>query len=480
MANYNYVIDSHFKPFSFQEMVAPYMIYKDAYDKAEEKYHTMVDRANVFKYLSETLPETSRARQIYEGFARDLEDQTRDFLQNGLTLGTRGALTSLRGRIQGEIGMLEKADEKFKEATKVRDTLKASGKQVLYANDNPTIDDYLPGSKFNDYSIGTDALYTAGFNAAKSASSRKVWAGDAGSVMGYYRDWVQKQGFSEEDIASFSDEMRERFNKDFVNDAVTHLPGLQKSLVSILKSEGVLGNLKGNNLNRALEATLRGMVDGAMYQETHSPQRDLGTISAETQASLDMQKASLDFQKEEAKKNRRMKGFDENGKYLGVEEDQWWQRQQKLLEKKAELKLGNKDGNSSGSKSGTKRGAVLNNGLRVRWKGDVRESGDHPLMQELDFGKLRPNQLKEYAQSVGDVIEYDKLPQVMKDYVDRMNIDPNVHRFYMSATGYDSMLQIEPNNVKVTSNLNALDLLSGLADLAGDDDYGDPDAESKD
>lgn len=456
MANYNFVIDSHFKPFSFQEMVAPYMIYKDAYEKAEEKYHSMVDRANVFKYLSETLPEKSKARMIYEGFAKDLEEKTRDFLENGLTMGTRSSLTSLRGRIQGEIGQLEKADEKYREDMKVRDSLLASGKQILYANENPTIDDYLPGRKPNKYGISTDALYAAGFDAAKSASARKYWAGDAGSVMGYYRDWVQRQGYDEATLSQFESEIREKF----IHEAVTTLPGLQRSLRSILKSEGVLDNLKGNNLSRAFEATLRGMINGAIYQEQHSPQRDLGTISAEAAAGFAREDARLAFQKEEAKLSRLMQGFDENGKYLGVENDPTYQRQSKIQEEKYKWIQQNKNNsNTSGGKSSTTRGTRLKSSLKARWRiadGSFKDARyiDVNSKQGDDFSKL-----------VGEPVAYDKLDKMEKEFVDHLNIDPTVHTYsrYKDEDGHYRSLQIDPLETPVTTGLEGVsDVLNAI------------------
>ena len=50
MANYNFVIDSSFKPFSFDEMLKPWAIYSNAYEKVEDSYNEYMKKADTFKY----------------------------------------------------------------------------------------------------------------------------------------------------------------------------------------------------------------------------------------------------------------------------------------------------------------------------------------------------------------------------------------------------------------------------------------------
>ena len=38
MANFDFVIDSSFKPFSFDEMLRPWVMYGNAYKEVEESY----------------------------------------------------------------------------------------------------------------------------------------------------------------------------------------------------------------------------------------------------------------------------------------------------------------------------------------------------------------------------------------------------------------------------------------------------------
>ena len=273
MGNYSYVIDSTFQPFSMQEMLVPFTAYKEAFEKTEEAYTDLSDKSDKFKYLSETLPEGSKARALYEGYANDLRQRAEDLAHNGLTMGNRRALTSMKRRYQGEIGRLLQADERLKEERKLRQSLNAQDASRIYSTENLSIDDFLDDNTPNLYNVSGKELYAAGAAAGKAASSRVFSAGDAGSTLnGYYIDYVQKNGYSPELIQKFYEKM-------------STIPELQKAAEDIAVQYGVDKNLTGYGLERATKSILRGMIDGAIYQESHSPQRDLGKMTAAEQAA---------------------------------------------------------------------------------------------------------------------------------------------------------------------------------------------------
>lgn len=266
--NYDFVIDSTFNPFSMQEMLTPFLSYKENFEKTEEAYSDLTDKADKFKYLSETLPEGSQARRIYEGYASELNKQATDLAQNGLSMGNRRALTNLKRRYQGEIGRLVSADEAMQEERKLRRTMNAKDSSMLYASDNLAIDDFLDGNTPNLYNISGTELYTRGAAAGKAASSRVYQAGDEGSTLnGYYRKWIERNGYSKESMDAF------RAN-------ASAIPELQQAVDAILAERGVLDNLTGNSLERARQSVLNGIIDGAVYAESVKPVRDAGVMSA--------------------------------------------------------------------------------------------------------------------------------------------------------------------------------------------------------
>lgn len=406
MPDYSFVVSPSFNPFSMQEMLVPFSAYKDAFEKSEEQYDTLSQGADKFKYLSETLPEGSKARQIYEGYANDLRAQAEDLAHNGLTMGNRRALTSLKRRYQGEMGRILQADEAMREEKKLRQSLGAQDTSLLYVNDNLNIDDFLDEKNPNLYRISGNELYTRGAAAGKAASSRIFSAGDAGSTLnGYYRDYVQKLGYSPETI------------RKFYNDMST-IPELQMAADAILEERGVNQNLSGYNLRRARQSVINGMIDGAVYQENHSPQRDLGVLTPMEQNQITMQQKQFNLSKSQLDARAASMGYriDDNGN-LQIDPDR--------MEALKELKKSNKGTGSSNTNSGydTKN----KKSIQLTWHGNNPkdrngEADDDVTIKELEDGASLP----------GNPVKFDELPSFVKDKVQRAigGSNTDFYRYY--------------------------------------------------
>lgn len=312
MPNYSFVIDSSFRPFSMQEMLVPLTAYKEAYEQSEEKYADLKTKADVFKDLSNSLPDGSRAKAIYEGYANDLNAYAEDFAQHGLNMGNRSGLTKLKQRYQGEIGLLTEAKTKLEKELDLRRQMSAKDPSMLYALDNAdlNIDSFLGGNTPNDYSISGDSLYAKGMAAGQGASKRVYSVGDSGdTIAGYYRDFVTRNGYSAEKMAQF------RQN-------ISSIPELAQAADDILAANGVLDNLKGKTLEQARKQVINGIIDGSVYAEQHNPVRNPGVPgwAEEQNAKLGWanHKLAQDRFNEEKIQHRaalRAKGYDENGTY---------------------------------------------------------------------------------------------------------------------------------------------------------------------
>ena len=403
MPDYSFVVSPAFNPFSMQEMLVPFSAYKDAFEKSEEQYDTLSQGADKFKYLSETLPEGSKARQIYEGYANDLRTQAEDLAHNGLTMGNRRALTSLKRRYQGEMGRILQADEAMREEKKLRQSLGAQDTSLLYANDNLNIDDFLDGNTPNLYRISGNELYTRGAAAGKAASSRVFSAGDAGSTLnGYYRDYVQKLGYSPDTIRKFYEDM-------------STIPELQMAADAILEERGVSQNLSGYNLRRARQSVINGMIDGAVYQENHSPQRDLGVLDAATSEQLKLSAASQGMMKIG------------NDYIYDPKIDPQYQKAVAV----AQLKRGAKGSGSSGGGTASQYQSLLNKGVRIKWNGDEILDGIIDNPDDISIYNIDDTDYK--SERVGKPVTYDELPEYIQTKVDNIigsNADEDNYIFY--------------------------------------------------
>lgn len=202
-ANYSFVIDSHFQPFSLQEMLTPFAAYKEAFEKSEADFAALTDKADKFKYLSETLPEGSKARQLYEGYANELHAQANDLSKYGLGMGNRRALSSLKKRYQGEIGRLADADAIKKEQIKEqRDILAKDPTRILSRRaDLTSLDDYLDNPNLS-YETYSGALLTQQVSAAASAIGKSLREFASGKPLDKFTStWLQQHGYSVGEVA---------------------------------------------------------------------------------------------------------------------------------------------------------------------------------------------------------------------------------------------------------------------------------------
>lgn len=279
MPDYSFVISNKFKPFTLQEMLVPMQAYKTAYDEMEKNYNELSDKTDAFKYLSETLPEGSKARQLYEGYAKEVEEGAKS-LSEGLTMSNRRTYSQLRKRYMGEIGRLEKADTALQKEIERRTTLNSTDPTTLYATDNISIDDFLDRKRPNSYSVSGQKLYERGVQIGTSNSSR-IWGNpQAQDVNTYYQNLYTTSGRDPRVLAAW--------RRDLAS-----IPELNESLESTLKEYGVTDNLTGVNYERAKESVINGIINGSIYKRNDNIQKNLGVLTAAENADLELKKKSL-------------------------------------------------------------------------------------------------------------------------------------------------------------------------------------------
>lgn len=305
-----YVINTEYKPFSMQEMLTPFLLYKDAWDKSQEQMDKYNQGADAFSYLDETLPEGSKARSIYDNYSKDLRNAEQSFSQNGLTADNSRALLGLRRRYTGEIGRLEKASTKLEKLRNLRMAQDAQDPTMIYTVDNPTIDDVLDDKNFNQYGISGDSLYKRGMQAGAAISQRHFSNLELQKMTNNpaFLDAVQKVGFTPEVLHAFN------VNPDAI-------PEFKEAITSIMKSTGADANLKGAKNEQAVQNVIRGLIDGAVYKRSDSLQQNPEVLTAAQQAEVDYRNAELKFRKEEADKEDKYKqwmyDFDKDGNITG-------------------------------------------------------------------------------------------------------------------------------------------------------------------
>lgn len=401
MADYSFVVPTVYQPFTLQEMLTPFQLYGEAYNKAEEQSIELQKQADNFSYLADTLPEGSKARAVYENYANDLKKYGDDLSTNGLSISNRRGIANMRRRYSGEIGRLDKADTALQEERKRRLTLNSSDPTTLYANDNLSIDDFLDRKQPNTYSVSGQKLYERGVQIGASDSSR-IWnSPQVQDINNYYQNLYSSQGRDPQVLTAW-------------RHALESIPELNESLNSTLKEYGVTDNLTGANYERAKESVINGIINGSSYKKVDNIQKNLGVLTYPEQVAKDM----------EERKQRMAEAsvgltYDKmTGNYTyNINNDLSLQREIKLAQWKNQnpTKRGKGKNGSSSSEDSLHR-TMSKHGTRIEYHGeDPKNGGD--AAQDFTTSSFDIDGDHEF---IGPKADYDKLPEWAKKQVDKV------------------------------------------------------------
>lgn len=165
------VIDSKFRPFSYDELIKPLVQYKEAYDKVEADYSNLAAQTEQWKDIANQT-QSPEAYAMYSKYANDLNKVVDDF-SKGMTLKNRSQLLAMKRRYASDIQPIARASEAMKEANDLR--VKAGPDAIFEVGEYNSLDQFLHGRTANNRYQSRDALTkrTAAMTEAAMASAMK-------------------------------------------------------------------------------------------------------------------------------------------------------------------------------------------------------------------------------------------------------------------------------------------------------------------
>ena len=159
MANYSLVIDSHFKPFSYAEMLAPVQSATQAHQELESAYSELETKANIWDKLANETTDP-KAHSIYQKYADDLNEQAGELAKNGLSLSSRQALLNMKNRYTKEITPIEDAFNRRKDDIKAQKEMMQKDPYHMYDRMASTIslDEYMDNPNLDVLSANQSKL----------------------------------------------------------------------------------------------------------------------------------------------------------------------------------------------------------------------------------------------------------------------------------------------------------------------------------
>lgn len=203
MANYSLVINSQFKPFSYQEMLAPTLMATQAHQELENQYGELATKASVWEEMANEQTDPY-AYKMYKTYANDLEEQAGQLAREGLNAASRRDMLNMRARYAKEITPIEQAyTTRQKQAEQQQQALLQDPTLMLSRRAATTsLDDYIrnPQLAYDAYSgklITAQAATAAAALAKEMQEKPRKWRNILGNS--YYESMMQR-GFSSQEV----------------------------------------------------------------------------------------------------------------------------------------------------------------------------------------------------------------------------------------------------------------------------------------
>ena len=264
--NYSLVVNSSFKPFSYQEMLAPVLMATQAHQELENQYGELATKASVWEEMANEQTDTY-AYKMYKTYANDLEEKAGQLAREGLNAASRRDMLNMRARYSKEITPIEQAyTARQKQAEQQQQALLQDPTLILSRRAATTsLDDYIRNPQL-DYESYSGKSITAYVASAASALAKEMQENP--------RKWRSILGNS-----YYETMMQKGFSSDAVLQAIQDNPNADQRLTKIIEDAVDASSVRkwGDQatIARAIEYAKQGLwsaVGETQYQTLQNPE----------------------------------------------------------------------------------------------------------------------------------------------------------------------------------------------------------------
>lgn len=441
----NLVINSQFRPFTYDELAKPLVAYKQEYDKVEQDYSDLVTQTEMWADIAnrENSPE---AYAMYQKYSNALNSVVDDF-SRGMNATNRGQLLNMKRRYAREITPIAQASEAMKAANEYR--AKMGPDAIFQVGEYNSIDQFLHGKTANNNWQSREALTkrTAAMTEAAMAEAlkdpefKKAMGDQFWQITqhtgGSYSDMLEamKLGMADNPLAQnrFS-EIRQRVLKD-----------------AGIENYDVLG-----------QRAIMDAVDTGLYAGLDKPVR---SFQANADHITEYQKKQLAHANSQLALSAASNGMKlVNGKWVyDANNDPAVKKAEAVAKARADSKGG------GGSGGGTERAGRLKEPIKVMGhkvgnNGSVRdaEKKDSDEWYGMNAGKASVVKKEDIE---GTLVDYNSLPPYLQAYVDTAIGDDDINGYtYYLGEESRGMLRANDEVVYIYPKTNVINQ-SGDLDL---------------
>ena len=246
-------VGSKFNPLSFDEMVKPYLMYKQEADKTEAAINDYTEKGDVIGSFIDPNRDTE-ASALYNQFNEAAQSAITNFYNNGYTPDVKKSLLNLRKNYATNMSKIQAAYTAREKERAMQNELKAKDPTMMFSRDAnyESLDSYLMGKQPTFNSVSGDYLYKLGLQAGKSASTRQDLTVDARKALeNTYWQLKEQQGFTDSQALEYMKDTNPIFN----------------SIVSNIRSGSNIDSLNPNDQEKANSAILNGILSGLVGEQ---------------------------------------------------------------------------------------------------------------------------------------------------------------------------------------------------------------------
>ena len=277
MANYSLIVDSTFRPFSYQELMAPVARMSDVHSAIAEQYDKLSSQADVLEAMGNNdRDKGSGTYGRYMAYSDALRAEAENLYRNGLDINSRMRLSDLRRRYNQEIVPIQNAWNKREQEAEVQMKAKLQNPSLRFTRDasTSTLDDYL-ANPTGGYGVVNLSAITADMAAAAKTLEGQIKRGaKVEGVDSTTYNYIQRYGLNDSMI-------NEWIRNPESNSALTNM------MNQVLAKHGVTEQALAGTQNGA--AILAEGRQAAQLGAWHSMGKDQGQLHTNQAAVMALQ-----------------------------------------------------------------------------------------------------------------------------------------------------------------------------------------------
>jgi hypothetical protein len=296
MANYFATKTAKFKPFSYQEMLAPVKAYQDAYNALETEMSNLDILANSIKSkLNPNDPEDAKKLKEYEAFQSEMDSAMNNFYNSGYNSDTRKKLNALKVQYAEKLDPINQAYERrIKDADFIRQH-RITNPNLIVEGVGSSTSAYMYGNTPSPTVVNLNTVSEAAKNASAGLSKQFVEQIVLQSVEGYIGRYLMhgvKKGIDSNMVSEFTNYI-DSIKKDKTGQLKTPQGLALYNMFEQIRTANNYDNLSKESKDRLDASIIQGLVSGAAADEDVKYMADNYWDVQAKQASINYNKARM-------------------------------------------------------------------------------------------------------------------------------------------------------------------------------------------